>query len=147
VKSFVACGLACSLALVSCAAQPQSLWLKPGATKEDFNKDRYACMQQSQQPNSVAYLDKYGGVSNSKVITNGSLFDACMNASGWYLNHVADAKGYNDLVETEVVKLLQLCSQPDLQPIFAKKTACKAKDASPNNYQIDQRLLSPREQL
>jgi hypothetical protein len=146
VRFFVGCGLACSLALVSCAGQPQGLWLKPGATKEDFNKERYACMQQAQQPNSVAYLDKYGGVSNSKVITNENLFSACMNAGGWYLAHMQDPKVFNESVDVEVARLVQLCSQADLQPIFPRKMACKPKDTTPEQLS-DRSKISESERV
>jgi hypothetical protein len=73
------------IALAACATQPQALWLKPGAASDEFGQDRYACLQQSQQPNSSAYLNRYGGVANSNVITNGGLYDACMNSKGCVL--------------------------------------------------------------
>jgi hypothetical protein len=130
--------------LACCAAQQQQgLWLKPGASLDDFAKDKYACMQQSQQPTSAAYLGQYGGVSNSRVITNENSFGACMNASGWYLTQMTDPKGFNDALSVEVVKLVQLCSQPDLQPIFARRMACKPKDATPEQLSDRSKISEP----
>jgi hypothetical protein len=63
LKVFGPCAVILSLALGACATQPQMLWLKPGAASDDFGQDKYACMQQSQQPNSTAYLNRYGGVA------------------------------------------------------------------------------------
>jgi hypothetical protein len=42
-------------------------------------------MQQSQQPVSGTYVNRFGGASSSQVITNGNLFNSCMNAKGWAL--------------------------------------------------------------
>jgi hypothetical protein len=117
--------------------------MKAGASTDDFNKDRYACMQQSQQPRSTAYLDKYGGVANSNIITNDNLFGACMNATGWYFTSVADPKAFNDAASVEVAKLAQLCTQADLQPIFAKKVACKPKDATPEQLGDRSKISAP----
>ena len=64
--------------LVGCA---RSVWVKPGASQQDFATDKYECLQQSQQPH--AYVNAYGGASGS--VTNAELFNSCMNARGWYL--------------------------------------------------------------
>jgi hypothetical protein len=120
-----------SFLLFGCANSQQGLWLKPGASTDDFNKDKYACMQQSQQPSSAAYVNQYGGASNSNIITNGNLLNACLSASGWHFTQMSDPNAFNAAMSVEITKLVLLCSQPDLQPIFAKKMACKPKDATP----------------
>lgn len=75
--------VACVLALTLAACAPT--WVKPGASQNDFSKDRYDCLQQSQQRVSGAYVNAYGGASSNKVITNDQLFGACMNSKGWTL--------------------------------------------------------------
>ena len=141
--SRVSAAVAVGLALSACVHQPEGIWTKPGASQDDFSKDRYACMQQSQQPNSVAYFNRYGGGANSSVITNGNLFGACMNASGWYLAQVTDPKQFNDAISAAMSDVLQLCAQKDLQPIFAKKTPFKPKDATPDQPSDRSKITNP----
>jgi hypothetical protein len=42
-------------------------------------------MQQFQQRVSQAQVYTYGGQASSGVVTNEALFQACMNARGWYI--------------------------------------------------------------
>jgi 5-methylcytosine-specific restriction endonuclease McrA len=75
--------------LIGCYSN--QVWNKPNSSQNDFARDRYTCLQQSQQASSVGYvipnavLGGYQGYSSSGVSTNDSLFNACMNANGWYL--------------------------------------------------------------
>jgi len=119
------------LSLTSCAQQPQAIWLKPSAASDEFSQDRYACLQQSQQPNSAAYVTQYGGAARSNIITNGGLFDACMNSRGWVLTPLTDVKGFRDALTPVIEELRAGCSGGDLRPLFLKKMACKATDATP----------------
>jgi hypothetical protein len=129
--------------LALCACAPQSLWLKPGAAADDFSNDKYACMQQSQQQNSSAYVDRYGGVASSGMITNGNLFGACMNARGWYLTAVSDPKAFNDEFKVLAADRLEMCSRPDLQVIFSKKMSCDAKAATPQQLADKSKATEP----
>lgn len=70
--------------LASCASQPQ-VWTKEGASMNDFNKDNYDCMQQSQQYASSTYVNHYGGTARSGTVTNRGLYNACMGAQGYTL--------------------------------------------------------------
>jgi hypothetical protein len=70
--------MAVGLALSACAAQP-TMWIKPGFSQDEFAKDRYSCMQQSQQRVSTAFVNQYGG-SSSNHVTNANLFNACMSS-------------------------------------------------------------------
>ena len=123
-------GVICSVTLVACAQQPQAIWLKPGAGQNEFSQDKYACMQQSQQPASSAYVGQYGGFANSNIITNGNLYNACMNSHGWSLTPVSNVKGYNDEINAVVGEQREACVRADLQAIFSKKMTCKPNEAA-----------------
>ena len=125
MRSLGLCATFLSCWLVGCAGQPWALWLKPGAAPDEFGQDRYACLQGSQQPNSSAYIGQYGGASSSRMITNGGLFDACMNSKGWVLTAVTDSKGFYEAMRPLGEERRGLCSRPELQALW-KKTACKA---------------------
>ena len=79
------------LLLVGCSSNRTPVWNKPNATQDDYARDRYTCLQQSQQVSSSGYiapnvlLGGYQGFSSSGVGTNFELFNACMNANGWYM--------------------------------------------------------------
>ena len=72
------------VAASGCVFKPM-LWNKPGATQEEFAQAKYECLQQSQQTQSGAYVNPYGGAATTQVVTNPGLFGACMNAHGFYL--------------------------------------------------------------
>jgi len=116
--------------LVSCAQQPQQLWLKPGAAPDEFSQERYACLQQSQQPSSSAYLNRYGGVANSNIITNDGLYTACMTSKGWILTPLTDVKSYTEAMRPLGEEQRAFCSRDDLQALF-KKMPCKVNDTAP----------------
>ncbi len=78
------------------ASGPTMQWVKQGSTREDFSKDKYACLQESQQSASSGYFNRYGGSSSSGAITNNNLYRACMEARGWSLRE-----------ESEIVKAWQ----------------------------------------
>jgi hypothetical protein len=61
-------------------------WYKDGATQQDFSQDRYACLQEAQQNQSSARVNSYGGAAQSGSVTNGLLFNSCMEARGWVLS-------------------------------------------------------------
>jgi predicted lipoprotein len=77
--------------ILSCASTPQRKWYKPNFTKQEFARDKYDCMQQSQQSQSSAmgaYCVGYycqPDQAQSSVVTNWDLFNACMEARGWSL--------------------------------------------------------------
>jgi hypothetical protein len=76
-----ACGV-----LSACARQPPPpsyAWYNPTADAQTFARDRYACLQQSQQPRSSAYVTGNFGSADSTVATNFPLFSACMQARGY----------------------------------------------------------------
>lgn len=73
------------LFLIGCA-QRVIYWDKEGATKEQFNKDNYTCLQQSQE--QYTYYRGGTGPYNPAMGTSGSttnprLYVACMEAQGY----------------------------------------------------------------
>ncbi|MDF2462435.1 MAG: hypothetical protein K0Q43_670 [Ramlibacter sp.] len=55
----------------------------PGGTTQQFHQDEYACLQESQQRQSSAAVNRYGGSSQSGSATNAGLYKACMYARGY----------------------------------------------------------------
>jgi hypothetical protein len=78
------------LFLTSCASN--GIWYKEGSSLDEYNKVRYTCLKESQQPQSYAYgkadLNSVNGGayynSSSSMKTNYTLFDSCMNSHGFY---------------------------------------------------------------
>ena len=81
------------LACVPPPPPPNLVWTKLNAnfTQEEWARDKYDCMQQSQQAASYAGEGYYiGGVyfpghAQSAVVTNPVLLKACLEARGWNL--------------------------------------------------------------
>lgn len=135
---------AAAIAVVSGCAQQQALWQKPGADVDAFNRDKYACMQQSQQQMSSAYVGKYGGYAGSQMITNGNLFSACLNSQGWHLSQITNVKAYNDAMAPLAAEMRQICI--DLEASLSQKMRCKSKDASPQQL-ADRSKISGSEKI
>ncbi len=118
---------AAAVMLVGCQAPT---WNKPGATVENFNTDRYECMQGSQAQASSAYVGRYGGVASSGPVTNDPLYSACMTAKGWTLQRQSDDQvAQNKAGEAELNSLKAkgeaICTNPALAAYYSK-TACTA---------------------
>jgi hypothetical protein len=81
-------------------------------------------MQESQQQSGSAYVNRYGGYASSGQTTNDSLFQACMNASGWSLQRdlSRDAKAE---VKERTDRVERICAEPKYAPYYSK-TACTA---------------------
>lgn len=143
------CAIAAVMAMTGCAT---NVWDKPGSTRDDFARDRYGCLQDSQQQSSSAYVNKFGGSSASGMGTNDGLFAACMNSKGWALMRTApggapvSAPADNPIIG--VVKLIQvenlaMCSRANLQPVFVK-TACDSGQMTLPQF-ADQSLMTDSE--
>lgn len=126
------------IALLSGCAN--NLWIKQGAGQSEFNQTRYTCLQQSQQGTSSAYINRYGGVASSGVITNDGLFIACMNAAGWTLQDQTAAQPLREQQQAQTAdinsrikkinqEILALCNVPEFQAYYAK-TPCLFTDIS-----------------
>ena len=107
-------------------------WVKTDSTQAEFDQDRYACLQQSQQRVGAAQVNIYGGSSINTVTTNDMLFSSCMNSKGWSLEN-AQNKAKNDNMMQQVnqvkAKILAMCDKNELKEYY-KKTTCGADDIS-----------------
>ncbi len=79
--------------ITGCSYQPP-VWTKQGATQNDLAADRYECLKNSQKRvvDSSAGCDGVIVSCNSKyssdVVTDKTIFEACMNAKGWNLTFI-----------------------------------------------------------
>jgi hypothetical protein len=72
------------LGLSGCQQRVQVLrFAKPGATNEQFQKDRYECIQQSKKPVSGAYVNAYGGGASSNVVVDRGTLVSCLAVKGY----------------------------------------------------------------
>ncbi len=71
------------LTIIGCRST--MVWVKPGATEEQFNKDKYECMRENQQVSSATYVNRYGGGSSSNVVVDPDMYNACLQARGYSL--------------------------------------------------------------
>ena len=55
------------LLLSACAPM---VWMKPGASQNDFSRDKFTCLQQAQQRVSSANVNAYGGTAKHSDISN-----------------------------------------------------------------------------
>ena len=138
-------GLGVSLFMLGgCAAPP--LWYKPGASTQDFNVDKYQCMQGSQQQTSSVYIGPYGGSGSSGQSTNSPLYNACMNAKGWTLQaQSADTVQSNAEAQSAskalAAKADSMCADPKFEPYYSK-TACTTEKITFDQL-IDKSKISP----
>ena len=75
--------VAVALALLSgCVTVPR--YAGSGKSQADFMRDRYQCYQETQQRVSGAYVNRYGGAADSRVMPSCSAFSSCLAARGYY---------------------------------------------------------------
>lgn len=125
--------------LASCA---QLTWYKSTARPGDFEKDRYDCLQQSQQHVGVAQVNAYNGYAVNKDVTNDGLFRSCMNARGWSLQNkeatqaqIQQQQSANQYKAQEIKSRFDEigklgdsnCAKPELALYYAK-SSCKANE-------------------
>lgn len=120
----------CVLCSFGCA-QSQMSWEKPGSGPDEFNKARYACLQQTQQPYSTAYIGRYGGSASGGMTTNAALFNACMQADGWALiaNPVMASPEYAAAVKAISEEAQARCRRPEYQSFYSR-IPCNVKRAT-----------------
>jgi len=108
----------------------------PGA----FEQHKYACMQQSQQGRFSASADRYEGKAEGTFITNRALFDACMNAKGWFLREQAQKLDVADIAtqsqrDIEDVRSSEksMCERADLVRYY-KKSPCLVRELTLEHF-------------
>jgi hypothetical protein len=119
-----------------------NVWYKPNASTNEFNVDRYDCLQKSQQQSSSAFANQYVGTASSGSVTNSLLFDSCMNAKGWSLQDKNNLQKTNELkaadfeqkkvILSDIMKKFDekykaVCAKQEYAPLFVK-TSCNVKD-------------------
>lgn len=78
--------VALALGLVACATPPPPhtfKWSKPGATYDEFLKDRYACITEGRSRASAGYANAYGAAAQSGEIIRRDIVLACLAARGY----------------------------------------------------------------
>ena len=101
--------------LAGCANN--NVWYKPGASTNEFNVDKYDCLQQSQQQSSTAVVGQHVGFASNGWVTNWNLFNSCMNAKGWSLQDseaLQKTTGQNSAASTD--------EKPDRPKHYASKS-------------------------
>lgn len=76
------------VAVAGCASPamtppPVILWAKPGATYDDYLKDRYACILDARTQVSSGYVYEGAGALQSGQAISKQVAMACMAAHGW----------------------------------------------------------------
>ena len=146
------------------------VWNKAGASQDDFSRDRYTCLQESQQRVGGAVVNQFGGAASNTVVTNTGLFGSCMNAHGWYLGQqqVAQQSATGNSPQSSTasrrpektpldIELGQLdiqwqaregtiCFDAKYAPLFAKGS-CKAKDITAAQILDTSRATQPQKAL
>lgn len=133
----------------------QMVWYKDGASQSDFNRDRYTCMKESQQPVGVAYGNSQEFFSNSGIATNDQLFEYCMNAKGWNYQSKSSVRKYSPPVKSVSFKedmenlkvsmgvfvrnTQSICENPEFFEI-SKRTKCRPKDLTPELMSMVEKL-------
>jgi hypothetical protein len=65
-------------ALTIIASAPNRIWVKPGSTQQDYNKDSYECEKDARQSG-------YYGTGITRDIEMQNFFSRCMVSKGWSL--------------------------------------------------------------
>gem|GEM_PF-4808769 len=61
-------------------------YTRADTTQAQFMKDRYECLQESQQRVSAAAVNAYGGASSSQVVASCSVWASCLGARGYVVD-------------------------------------------------------------
>ncbi len=65
------------LAILLSGCGPRAVWVKPGASQQDFTTDRESCERETPQ-------SAYFGAGSLGDIKKQTFFNSCMNAHGWH---------------------------------------------------------------
>jgi hypothetical protein len=73
-----------SAVLAACAPTIIRYTNNNNSTYDQWIKDRYACLQETQQRVSAAQINQYGGSSTSVVVPTCSAYNACLTSRGYF---------------------------------------------------------------
>jgi len=59
------------------------IWVKPNSNDQDYKRDNYDCLKESQQRVSESSSEGRSASSSSTMQANNNLYNACMQARGW----------------------------------------------------------------
>ena len=79
----------CVVSLAACAP-PLTRYTRPDTTQQQFLKDRYECLKQSEQRVSGAVVNPYGGAASSHERANCGLWYSCLAARGYVIDAAGD---------------------------------------------------------
>jgi hypothetical protein len=119
------------LFLLAGCANNNVKWYKTGASTNEFNVDKYDCIQQAQQQSGSAFVGQHVGYASNGWVTNWNLYNLCMNAKGWSLQDssalpkAVDQKAVDpySVIQDEFNKLSAICAKQEYAPLFVK-TSC-----------------------
>lgn len=124
--------------LIGCA-NPKMLFDKPGLTSEEFNRDKYDCVQQSRTSWSGGGT---GGLGAAMIISaksnaekqSAELFKMCMEARGYNAHEVSDdeferqkSSPFKARMSEIIKERNERCNRDDFKLIFIK-SACKVEN-------------------
>jgi hypothetical protein len=78
-------GLVSIIATVFLGGCANYVWIKDGATQEEFAHDRYDCLREAQQQETTTSVGLFGIDDETESNANAGLYQACMNARGYTL--------------------------------------------------------------
>jgi len=126
--------------LMGCAHQ-KMLFDKPGLTSEEFNRDKYDCVQQSRTSWAGGGTGSVGAAMIVMSKSNADkqaqeLFKMCMEARGYTSREVDDDEFERQKSSPLKIKTKQIsqelnekCAKAEFKPLFIK-SACKARNIS-----------------
>lgn len=129
------------LLLLTACAKPKMLYYKDGLTQEDFNRDKYECVQQSRTSWSGGGTGAFGiamiiGSKSNAEAQSAELFKMCMEARGYTAREVGDEefeRQKNTPLKTEVNKIgkerKELCNREEFRLVIVK-TPCNPESIS-----------------
>ena len=81
MRDIVAVAIAATV-LGGCATTPRRVqaWSGPGATQQQFMRDREDCIKEAQEQNTALMSSGNGSVAGSRVTINVGIFTMCMGA-------------------------------------------------------------------
>jgi hypothetical protein len=110
-------------------------WTKPGASQNDFSRDKNNCLQQAEQRVSDIG-NSLNVVSGTAVVTKEGVFNSCMSSLGWRQTSQQSTQPVTGIdqaaqLETALEQIIrenqEACKREEYKPLYLK-SACKVAD-------------------